>query len=92
MILLQRIKFTPQPNWSTLPLTDPHNQSRSLLESLISANQPFQSLTFNLATIYELCSDRSRNLKLRLADAVAKQPCAGDMNLDRSNADFKLVD
>ncbi|KAL1989611.1 hypothetical protein VTN49DRAFT_6808 [Thermomyces lanuginosus] len=68
------------------------SESRSLLESLISSNQSFQSLTFNLATIYELCSDRSRNLKLRLADAVAKQPCAGEMNLDRNSADFKLVD
>ncbi|KAJ9309467.1 hypothetical protein DTO217A2_1085 [Paecilomyces variotii] len=66
------------------------NESRGLLESLISGNNSFQSLTFNLATIYELCSDKSRNLKLRLADEVAKQPHTGDTNIDRPNADFKL--
>ncbi|KAL1965340.1 hypothetical protein VTN77DRAFT_5777 [Rasamsonia byssochlamydoides] len=66
------------------------NESRALLESLISANHSFQSLTFNLSTIYELCSDKSRNLKMRLADEVAKQTHSGETNLDRSNADFKL--
>ncbi|GAD99136.1 conserved hypothetical protein [Paecilomyces variotii No. 5] len=66
------------------------NESRKLLESLLAGNNSFQSLTFNLATIYELCSDKSRNLKLHLADEVAKQPHTGDTNIDRPNADFKL--
>lgn len=61
-----------------------------LLESLISANHSFASLTFNLSTIYELCSDKSTGLKSQLSDAVARQPVSGDMNLDRPNADFKL--
>lgn len=65
-------------------------QARVLLESLISANHSFASLTFNLSTIYELCSDKSTGLKSQLSDAVARQPVSGDMNLDRPNADFKL--
>lgn len=65
-------------------------QSRALLESLVSANHSFPSLTFNLSTIYELCSEKSRNLKMHLADEVAKQTHSGETNLDRSNADFKL--
>lgn len=65
-------------------------QSRALLESLVSANHSFQSLTFNLSTIYELCSEKSRNLKMHLADEVARQTHSGETNLDRSNADFKL--
>ncbi|TQB68581.1 hypothetical protein MPDQ_003203 [Monascus purpureus] len=66
------------------------NEARVLLESLISANHSFASLTFNLSTIYELCSDKSTGLKSQLSDAVARQPVSGDMNLDRPNADFKL--
>lgn len=81
--------FIP-PLASSKMLISPFTQSRALLESLISANHSFQSLTFNLSTIYELCSDKSRNLKTRLAEEVAKQSHLGEMNLDRSNADFKL--
>ncbi|KAH8695328.1 hypothetical protein BGW36DRAFT_200347 [Talaromyces proteolyticus] len=66
------------------------NEARSLLESLISANHSFQSLTFNLATIYELCSDKSRDLKVRLVQDVSKHPHTGDANVDRTTSDFKL--
>ncbi|OKL63132.1 hypothetical protein UA08_01625 [Talaromyces atroroseus] len=66
------------------------NESRSLLESLINENHSFQSLTFNLATIYELCCDNPRSRKLRLGEMVSQQTHAGEVNLDRSNADFKL--
>ncbi|KAN0083333.1 hypothetical protein V8E54_002421 [Elaphomyces granulatus] len=66
------------------------NESRALLESLVSANYSFQSLTFNLSTIYELCSDKSKALKTRLAEEVSKQSHFGETNLDRPNADFKL--
>lgn len=65
-------------------------QARVLLESLVSENHSFASLTFNLATIYELCSDKSTSLKRQLAEAVAKQPVSGEVNLDRPNSDFKL--
>jgi tetratricopeptide (TPR) repeat protein len=66
------------------------NESRALLESLVSANYSFQSLTFNLSTIYELCSDKSTVMKARLAEEVSKQSHFGETNLDRPNTDFKL--
>lgn len=66
------------------------SKARPLLETLVSQNHSFASLTFNLSTMYELCSDRSAKLKLELADAVAQHPSFGDRNLDRHNADFKL--
>jgi len=47
-------------------------------------------LTFNLSTIYELCSEKPKNLKMQLAEEIAKQSHSGEINLDRSNADFKL--
>ncbi|EED19562.1 conserved hypothetical protein [Talaromyces stipitatus ATCC 10500] len=66
------------------------NESRSLLESLVSENHAFQSLTFNLATIYELCCDNPQNRKMNLGQMVSQQTHHGEMNLDRTNADFKL--
>ncbi|KKA18440.1 hypothetical protein T310_7607 [Rasamsonia emersonii CBS 393.64] len=77
-------------NTSSEPMIAQNLASRALLESLVSANHSFPSLTFNLSTIYELCSEKSRNLKMHLADEVAKQTHSGETNLDRSNADFKL--
>ena len=65
-------------------------QARNLLESLLSSNQSFSSLVFNLSTVYELCSDKSGEMKTNLVETVARQPISGNANLDRSNADFKL--
>lgn len=52
--------------------------------------QSFGGLIFNLSTVYELCSDKSGQLKAGLVDLVAKEPATGHTNLDRTNADFKL--
>lgn len=45
---------------------------------------------FNLATVYELCSDKSSKLKTSLVETVARQPITGQTNLDRPNSDFKM--
>ncbi|KAK2783466.1 hypothetical protein FQN51_004335 [Onygenales sp. PD_10] len=66
------------------------NESRDLLESLINNNHSFQSLTFNLATIYELCSEKSRLFKSELTERVARQPASRYSNWERPNADFKI--
>ncbi|KAL2854413.1 hypothetical protein BJY01DRAFT_205585 [Aspergillus pseudoustus] len=66
------------------------NEARRALESLVKAHQSFPSLAFNLATVYELCSDKSVQLKTGLVEAIAEQPVTGYTNLDRPNADFKL--
>ncbi|KAL2868275.1 uncharacterized protein BJX67DRAFT_52200 [Aspergillus lucknowensis] len=66
------------------------NEARNVLESLIYTHHSFSSLVFNLATVYELCSDKSMQLKTGLVEAIAKQPVTGHTNLDRFNADFKL--
>ncbi len=47
------------------------------------------TLLFNLATMYELCTDRSKTLKQRLAQRVADlEPSA--QGWEKTNADFKL--
>ncbi|EAW09637.1 uncharacterized protein ACLA_038480 [Aspergillus clavatus NRRL 1] len=66
------------------------NEARQTLESLVAENQSFGSLIFNLATVYELCSDKAAVLKATLAESVAQQPISGDINLDRPNSDFKM--
>lgn len=43
------------------------------MEALIDSGKAFPGLTFNLSTIYELCSDNSKALKSELAERVAAQ-------------------
>ncbi|KAJ5047218.1 uncharacterized protein L3040_003059 [Drepanopeziza brunnea f. sp. 'multigermtubi'] len=77
------------------------DEARTLLESLISGAQDlhafhFHALTFNLCTIYELCTERSRGLKIALAERVAgmqqQQGDGGGSNggWEKVNGDFKL--
>ncbi|KAG5296829.1 hypothetical protein I7I48_05766 [Histoplasma ohiense] len=66
------------------------NESRDLLESLVNNNYSFQSLTFNLATIYELCSEKSRLLKSNLTERIAQQPPSRYRNWEKPNTDFKI--
>jgi len=53
-------------------------------------------LTFNLSTLYELCTERSRSLKIGLAELVAetaneeKEGIAASTGWEKVNADFKL--
>lgn len=47
------------------------------------------TLLFNLTTMYELCTDRSKNLKMRLAEKVAELDTT-PQGWEKTNADFKL--
>ncbi|TVY27321.1 hypothetical protein LHYA1_G002961, partial [Lachnellula hyalina] len=47
------------------------DHAKEALESLIDEGNSFHALTFNLSTIYELCTERSRALKIGLAERVA---------------------
>ncbi|PWW73904.1 hypothetical protein C7212DRAFT_359109 [Tuber magnatum] len=59
-------------------------EARSVLESLIDSGTSFTGLTFNLSTIYELCSDNSKVLKASLAERVAAQ------GKEMTGASFKM--
>ncbi len=48
-----------------------------------------RTLLFNLSTIYELCAERSKPLKLELAQRVADMKPT-TRGWERGNADFKL--
>jgi len=53
---------------------------------LVEEGSSFHALTFNLSTIYELCTERSRALKIGLAEKIAGMGSKGE----KANADFKL--
>ncbi|KAK6958341.1 hypothetical protein Daesc_001140 [Daldinia eschscholtzii] len=64
-------------------------EARDSLEGLVDEGSASHTLLFNLTTMYELCTDRHKNLKLRLAERVAsKQPTP--LGWEKTNADFKL--
>jgi len=74
---------------STLPRrvhTNKQKQARDILEALVEEGSSFHALTFNLSTIYELCTERSRALKIGLAEKIAGMGSKGE----KANADFKL--
>lgn len=61
-----------------------------MMRRLLEEGNSFPGLLINLATLYELTSDRSRELKLDLANKIAKQKVKPNMNWARTNAEFKL--
>ena len=60
-----------------------------LLEQLVDSGNASHTLLFNLTTMYELCTERSRTLKLRLAERVAAMDETSS-GWEKTNADFKL--
>ncbi|KAH6634924.1 hypothetical protein B0J18DRAFT_487078 [Chaetomium sp. MPI-SDFR-AT-0129] len=64
-------------------------EGKELLEGLVDSGRSSHTLLFNLSTMYELCTDRSRALKVSLSEKVAAQ---GDRveGWEKTNADFKL--
>jgi hypothetical protein len=64
--------------------------ARQHLEELVDAGHSFQTLTVNLATIYDLTSDRSRDLKTSMVSRIASHQQEKAQIRSYSNADFKL--
>ncbi|KAF1982311.1 hypothetical protein K402DRAFT_385017 [Aulographum hederae CBS 113979] len=64
-------------------------KSREVLEGLVDGGHAFRSLTFNLATLYELSSERAREMKLRLAGRVA-EGVPSEEGWEGGLGDFKL--
>lgn len=64
-------------------------QGRDMLQELVGTGASSHTLLFNLATMYELCTDKHRNLKTRLAERVARLD-ESPAGWEKMNADFKL--
>ncbi|KAK5996722.1 Trafficking particle complex subunit 12-like protein [Cladobotryum mycophilum] len=63
--------------------------ARTILEGLVNSGLSSHTLLFNLSTIYELCAEKNRNLKLKLAEQVASLD-ESPAGWEKTNADFKL--
>ncbi|KAH8592540.1 hypothetical protein B0O99DRAFT_630017 [Bisporella sp. PMI_857] len=70
------------------------SSAREALEELVNIGNSFHALTFNLSTIYELCTERSRSLKIGLAERVAEMSDSmkegAEVGWEKVNGDFKL--
>lgn len=73
-------------------------EARAHLEELVDSGLAWKGITFNLATIYELCTERSRALKIGLVEKIAelreenmhRGGEAGGAGYEGINGDFKL--
>lgn len=65
------------------------NEAKATLQALVDSGQDFRSLTFNLATLYELSSEKSEALKLGLVEKVKGLNLA-DKTRGIEKVDFKL--
>lgn len=65
------------------------NEGKALLESLVDAGCASHTLLVNLSIIYELSTERSRSLKMQLAEKVALMD-ETPSGWEKNNADFKL--
>lgn len=66
------------------------SECRKILEGLVDDQQSFQTLTINLATVYELGSDKARDMKATMANRVAAGIKTAGPTRAYINSDFKL--
>lgn len=64
-------------------------QGRDILEGLVDSGLSSHTLLFNLSTMYELCTEKNRNLKMRLSEKVAAME-ESSKGWEKTTADFKL--
>ena len=88
--------------WKALPTSDLATQNLALclfytnkleetfelLDQLVEEGRSFHTLTFNLATVYELCTENASQRKEELAGRIAKNTEKG--GAERGVVDFKL--
>ncbi|XWW96114.1 hypothetical protein V2A60_004084 [Cordyceps javanica] len=64
-------------------------EGREILEGLVDRGYSSHTLLFNLSTMYELCTDRNKALKVKLTERVAAMD-ESSAGWERTNVDFKL--
>lgn len=67
-------------------------EAREMLEKLLNEDEgagAFRSLLFNLCTVYELCTERAKGLKVGLTEKVA-QAAPSESGWEHATVDFKL--
>lgn len=68
-------------------------EARKVLEGLVEKGNTFHALTMNLSIVYELCTERSKGMKIALTEKVAgleNGDRQGKEGWEKVNADFRL--
>lgn len=65
------------------------DETLGLLDGLVEKGRSFHALTFNLATVYELCSEKGRERKGELVERV-RRAINEHSGGERGSVDFKL--
>lgn len=69
-------------------------EARKVLEGLVEEGNSFHGLTMNLSIVYELCTERSKSMKVTLVEKVAGlgkgKEGKGKEAWEKTNADFRL--
>lgn len=65
-------------------------QAKEILETLVDEGHSFQTLTINMATVYDLTTDKARESKMGLAEKIAQGQKQAQKARPFTNADFKL--
>ena len=60
-----------------------------MLEELVDAGEGSHTLLFNLTTMYELCTDRNKGLKVKLAEKLSERE-PSKRGWEKTNSDLKL--
>ncbi|KAF0645185.1 hypothetical protein FPSE5266_05232 [Fusarium pseudograminearum] len=64
-------------------------EGRAVLEELVDSGLSSHTLLFNLSTMYELCTERHKNMKIKLTERIAGME-ASAAGWEKTNSDFKL--
>ncbi|KAF4968759.1 hypothetical protein FSARC_3888 [Fusarium sarcochroum] len=64
-------------------------EGQAILEGLVDSGLSSHTLLFNISTMYELCTEKHRNMKLKLTERVAGME-ASPAGWEKTNSDFKL--
>ena len=65
-------------------------EARSMLGALVDAGPAFYSAVFNLSTVFELCSERNRDMKMGVAEMLAARRGGDGVGWERTGVEFKL--
>ncbi|QPC71415.1 hypothetical protein HYE68_002167 [Fusarium pseudograminearum] len=64
-------------------------EGRAVMEELVDSGLSSHTLLFNLSTMYELCTERHKNMKIKLTERIAGME-ASAAGWEKTNSDFKL--
>jgi Flp pilus assembly protein TadD len=66
------------------------SEAKTILEKQVDSSAQFHSLVFNLSTVYELCTERNREMKMGLAEKLAARKGGDGVGWEIGVVGFKM--